>query len=68
MSNDGKVNIIIILKGTGCGRKNSPIWEANKNKTEQDNFLKKIFNSIHNAVLKFKNYRVLQKELLDLGN
>jgi hypothetical protein len=38
---------------TGCGRKNSPIWEANKNQTKH---FFKILNSIHNAVLKFKNY------------
>jgi hypothetical protein len=24
---------------TGCGRKNSPIWEADKNETKQDFFL-----------------------------
>jgi hypothetical protein len=42
---------------TGCGRKNSLIWEANKNQTKRDNisFLK-LLTSIYNAVLKFKNY------------
>jgi hypothetical protein len=39
---------------TAC-RNSSSIWEANKNQTKQDNLFK-IFNSIHNAVLKFKNY------------
>jgi hypothetical protein len=42
------------LLGTECGRKNSLIWEANKNQTKQDHFL--ILISMHNAVLKFKNY------------
>jgi hypothetical protein len=42
-------------ENTGCGRKNSPIWEANENQTKQENFFL-ILNSIHNAVLKFKSY------------
>jgi hypothetical protein len=35
-----------------CGRKNFPIWEANKNQTKQDNFLK----ILNNAILKFRKY------------
>jgi hypothetical protein len=41
---------------TGCGRKNSPIWEANKNQTKQDKISFLQLNSMHNAVFKFRNY------------
>jgi hypothetical protein len=43
------------IQSTGCSRKNSAIWEANKNQIKRTMFFL-ILNSIHNAVLKVKNY------------
>jgi hypothetical protein len=33
------LKVIVCYVNTECGRKNSRIWEANKNQTKQDNFL-----------------------------
>jgi len=47
---------------TGCGRKNSPIWEANKFKTKEDTANVFLFlESTQNAVL---HERVLNKTSL----
>jgi hypothetical protein len=38
-NNNNTPSFLFLLVNTGCGRKNSPIWEENKNQTKQDNFL-----------------------------
>jgi hypothetical protein len=48
-----------LLSSTGCGRKKSPIWEANKFKTKEDTANVFLFlESTQNAVL---HQRVLNK-------
>jgi len=51
-----------VMPCTGCGRKNSPVWEANKFKTKEDTADVFLFlESTQNAVL---HQRVLNKTSL----
>ena len=55
-------SVISIVYYTGCGRKKSPIWEANKFKTKEDTANDFLFlESTPNAVL---HQRVLNKTSL----
>jgi hypothetical protein len=54
------------LLSTGCGRKKSPIWEANKFKTKEDtaNFFL-FLESTQNAVLNQRQNAVLHHSVLN---